>query len=501
VNPGPFTAEIDSFDLGPEAMRDIEEQDVFSSRGHFKTYLKSIHGVRVYRDGFGIRVDRDWLNLGRTATSGASYYSLRPKNTIGYVALSARANSQLEEKTDREGFKITPAYTTFVRLLDEFVKFSDQAQGLLRRNYLSFCRSHNVKLANVEVGTTPEELAEDVREGVAEIHGSLPALESVAAAVRAMENINALVNTISGLSESLPKSLVTRLNEYWAVVRSSATRARESLAAIQATIGNAERLLPKSQILAAEVQSFRERTADVFELASLGLTAEALSHEIQNISDQLRGRARRATDYIRRESVIDSELLGFAEYVGSSVDALRKQLGHLEPSLRFARDKREEISILEFLRSLSDFYRARLDARGIAMEVTAEGSGTFKVMMSRGKLTQVFDNLILNSEYWLGADLEAEEINTGAIHLVVDAPHVRISDSGRGVAPDLELSLFEPFVSGKARGRGRGLGLYIVKQLLEADGCAISLLPSRNERERRFVFDIDFTGTLASATP
>ena len=68
ANPGPFHAEIDSFDLGTETF----EQNVFGRVSEYKDYIKNLSGIRVYRDGFGIRVDPDWLKLGQQQTSGRS---------------------------------------------------------------------------------------------------------------------------------------------------------------------------------------------------------------------------------------------------------------------------------------------------------------------------------------------------------------------------------------------------------------------------------------------
>ena len=48
------------------------------------------------------------------------------------------------------------------------------------------------------------------------------------------------------------------------------------------------------------------------------------------------------------------------------------------------------------------------------------------------------------------------------------------SDSGPGVDPDDLPYIFEPFYSGKGR-EGRGLGLYIARQLLARHGYRIGM--------------------------
>ena len=62
--------------------------------------------------------------------------------------------------------------------------------------------------------------------------------------------------------------------------------------------------------------------------------------------------------------------------------------------------------------------------------------------------------------------------------------------------PPLEEVLFDIFVSDKPRGEGHGLGLYIVRQLLEEEGCRIYLDDARNVRGRRFKFIVDFSGVV-----
>ena len=56
--------------------------------------------------------------------------------------------------------------------------------------------------------------------------------------------------------------------------------------------------------------------------------------------------------------------------------------------------------------------------------------------------------------------------------------------------------MFEPFISAKRRGKGRGLGLFINQQLLDSEGCEVELLLDRNEFNRFYKFQIDFRGAL-----
>ncbi len=162
ANPGPFVGKIDSFDLGPESSR---QQNVFDTVSEYKKQIKTLSGVRVYRDGFGIRLDRDWLGLGKQWTTATSYYGLKPENAIGFISLSARDNAVLEETTDREGFKISPYYTNFLEIFNQFKRFTLDAQGFFRRGWIEFRDANAEKVSNIESGTTPEELTDKIITG------------------------------------------------------------------------------------------------------------------------------------------------------------------------------------------------------------------------------------------------------------------------------------------------------------------------------------------------
>mgnify|MGYP002227586347 CR=1 FL=1 len=57
----------------------------------------------------------------------------------------------------------------------------------------------------------------------------------------------------------------------------------------------------------------------------------------------------------------------------------------------------------------------------------------------------------------------------------------------------LKICCFEPFVTTKPKGEGRGLGLFIIQQLLDSSKCTIALEPFRNEHGRKYIFAINFS--------
>jgi signal transduction histidine kinase len=55
------------------------------------------------------------------------------------------------------------------------------------------------------------------------------------------------------------------------------------------------------------------------------------------------------------------------------------------------------------------------------------------------------------------------------------------ADNGPGIGKDDIPYIFEPFYSGKGE-EGRGLGLYIARQLLERNDYTIDLIESKKDR-------------------
>jgi signal transduction histidine kinase len=493
ANPGPFTGEIDSFDLGSEA---YHRQTVFDTLSEFRSHIKDLSGIRVYRDGFAVRVDSDWLQLGGQWTSATSYYGLKPDNTLGYIALSARENMALEEMTDREGFKETPYYRNFYALMTEFKKFTTEAHEFLRRSWSDFEKARREQIARIDSRKTVESISETISSRLGQVDKHRKTLDAFRHKLEAgMETSNAVLRKVSSASQIT----ATQQEDLRKAAESLATLipdAAEMLRQLSSYLEELAQLKGIGQVLQDRVDGLRRQMDDMYETVALGLTAEALSHEIFQIADNLAKRTKTVESKLIGKDGADRAVVAFVETVHSSVMALRKQVSFLSPGLRYVREQRQEIEMVAFLTELEAFYRDRLERAGIRMEIAPVNNDAFVLRINKGKLSQIFDNFVLNSEYWLADDAKHGRIKQGRIRIEVERPFIRVSDNGRGIDPAVESGLFEPFVSAKGRGLGRGLGLFIVKQLLDSEGCSVGIVPVRNKCDRLFQFQIDFRGAL-----
>ena len=391
ADPGSFRGEIDFHYL-----RGLSA-GVFDREAEYKDWIRLLRGIQLYRDGFGINMPEDWLGLGRAATGGRSLYGLRPGNVIGFVEISARDNPQLEETTDREGFRETAARRNFIALLDKARDHADRLQESFRRALNEFLREQTA--ANTSIDTsTPERTVKGVRDRVKQ----RPQLENAA--------------------------------------EDSSTDAEELDTALE--------------VLELQIGSLREQLEITYETMSLGITAEVLTHEIATIAQRLSTMARQ----IRRShnfSTMDPQVRGFVGDVGAASTALVKQAAHLNPSLRYKRELKESFIVGGFCRESAKFHGDRYRRRGF--DVVCEVKEDFGIRMNRGRLTQVLDNLLINSMHWIEESRRLGRTESGRATITVAAPHLLVADNGLGVAPSVEGSLFEPFVSTKKGGRGLGV--------------------------------------------
>jgi signal transduction histidine kinase len=486
VDPGPFHGEIHSFDLGPQGRREAQLSD-------YNRLVRSLSGIRIYRDGFAVRPygleGDDWLKLGSQWTSGGSYYGLKPANTIGFVAISAGANSQLREKTDREGFTDSPASRNFMQLMRRVVTVANDRNETIRRAYLDFVQQHRVKEAAVSKPQDPAEAFAEVRRVAGDARALQASTAPLSASVAAARE---WVRTAE--SESKNHDTTARAAALGRVVSDADTL----LAAIETHATRLERLSLAADIAERDLDRVTEQVDDFAELAALGLTVESVAHELRNVSDSLRNRTRDFARHMAQMKPADPAVEGYLEYVRSALSTVRKQLSHLSPALRFVREERQTFSLRDFLGDFVEFHQERLGRRSIRLVVDEPFVDT-SLRMNRGRLTQVLDNLIQNAEYWLAEDLAAQRIETAEIHINGLDGRLRIWDNGRGFDPAIEASVFEPFVTNKPAGKGRGLGLFIVRQLLRAAGATIELLPDRNAHGSRYILEVEFGGAQIAA--
>ncbi len=98
---------------------------------------------------------------------------------------------------------------------------------------------------------------------------------------------------------------------------------------------------------------------------------------------------------------------------------------------------------------------------------------------------QIVENLLSNSVYWIKQkdkyDRSAVEPSgdepIGNVTIVVEPVEGRVTviDDGPGIPEDRRELVFEPFFTTKRQKQGRGLGLYIAREIAAYHGASLTL--------------------------
>ncbi|MBP1907108.1 signal transduction histidine kinase [Paenibacillus turicensis] len=143
--------------------------------------------------------------------------------------------------------------------------------------------------------------------------------------------------------------------------------------------------------------------------------------------------------------------------------------------------KQEPVRLLEVIRDSEETVKAQFSEKPIDLNIQEETPVV--IIGDAGRLVQVFVNLLNNAYKYTGE---------GSIHVrifeVADHANVTISDTGTGIVPDELPHIFERFYRGdKSRNRrtgGAGIGLAIVKAIVEAHGGSIYVESKINQGTR-----------------
>jgi signal transduction histidine kinase len=198
----------------------------------------------------------------------------------------------------------------------------------------------------------------------------------------------------------------------------------------------------------------------------------AMSHELRTPVSAIIGWARMLhTDQVRPEQRPRA-----IETIERNAHALMRLLDDLLDMSRYASGRmRLDIAIVEIgplIRAAVDSILPSAAAKGIEIRSRVPRVGS--ILADGDRLQQVVWNLLSNAVKFTPSgghiDITLEQQRDGAVHLAV-------ADTGPGIEPELLPHVFEPFRQGPHAGRARvdglGLGLAIVRHLVEMHGGTV----------------------------
>ena len=225
-------------------------------------------------------------------------------------------------------------------------------------------------------------------------------------------------------------------------------------------------LIAPLRIKLVENQALMERQE---KLASLGMLAAGVAHEIRNPLTALK-----AWLFIQQKHLAP----GTAEYDDTNVIA--NEITRLERIVKevllFARPSEPHLETVRAdlpLREVQALLAPQLAAAAISL--LHENGCSAKVRVDLQQIKQVLINLVQNAADSIGkngtitlrARVSPKRLGNAATESVV----LEVADTGTGIAPDVEKRLFDPFFTTKES--GTGLGLSIAARIVEKHGGAL----------------------------
>ena len=159
--------------------------------------------------------------------------------------------------------------------------------------------------------------------------------------------------------------------------------------------------------------------------------------------------------------------------IGRIVDATDKMRRLLDELLELSRIGRlvnppQDVPFAEIAREALELVRGRLDARGVRVEVAP---GLPVVRGDRARLVEVVQNLVDNAAKFMGGEPQPR-VEIGARE-GADPVVLFVRDNGIGVAPQHRERVFRLFDKLDPDGEGTGVGLALVKRIVELHGGRI----------------------------
>ncbi|ROR95925.1 histidine kinase/DNA gyrase B/HSP90-like ATPase [Salana multivorans] len=222
---------------------------------------------------------------------------------------------------------------------------------------------------------------------------------------------------------------------------------------------------------AVERDFMKARVEQSEDLAGVGLSVETASHDVIAASNQAYADGVRLVQQLSAELGLGHEITIRAKALSETLSFIVARLQDVQGLFVSSRRRAKSLDAAQYVRKIRSIYSRTLAEAGIEFEIV--GDERLNFVAHEPTLLQVFLNLTDNAVYWL----RVGEVEKPRITVTIHAAEgeVVFTDNGPGVAV-LDLPyIFEPFFSAKGD-EGRGLGLYISRQVAARDGLELGVL-------------------------
>jgi len=458
-----------------------------------KRFLEDYNGVKLYRGiyriGFLGNKESDWIKLQQFRTKGQQWYRFDLGNTIGYVSLSDASQDNIQEISSRLDISENKTSEAFKMLIN--VVFNHLFYGLNKK------ANDIIKVILSEEDLLGENLAKRMKKNDADL--------------KEMIRRNArMQKALQDVSRHIDQGKKIDGTDQVALSEKSFTFVSNTLKMLDSDIKADSSVQEKTAVLLSEadaqLKAIEVESYNNYKLMANGLITETITHELHSLSKTgISSKTEEHFDILKDYFVSSGEVPTYNNHVvpihNSYINIADKlnQVGDLYSFLEttFIRKGTIDEFIHQSIQSVVDGIKENLKETIRKNDISIDcRTGDLSWFVPKGVLLHVFYNLINNSIYWI--DVRRKRVQSDPYYALQNDDEIVIEehgvdgiivfDTGTGVSKNMEDILFEPLQSGKPFSEGRGMGLYIVRKLLNSFGGEIELLEDRNQYGNRYKF-------------
>ena len=396
-------------------------------------------GYAIYRDNFRIgmtgSLEDDWLKVD-TGSLKSKGFSFNRYQTVGALSITQKNNPSLLDAANREKLINCDHLNLLKEMLTELVNKD-------LRSHIEFFKNNEVKKVSAEA--TAQETLEDAKVRLKKARQSATSLK---------KSVNKEQQEVVKEIEHVLKSQYENIRKYEHAMRLS-----------------------------------KEQRIEVLELAGLGMVVDKVVHELARLTEQT------------TINLLKLEKQGHNQDSSHLIKVIREQIKVTNKRIRTVdslspsgRNRKEVFDLTKVVTAVIDGFSGRLNRHNAEILFTIDDQSTkhaFSVEMVLGLVALVLENLLANSIYWLQQGLFRKE-NIRKIHINIDtkAHTLSVRDNGPGIDPSNKEDIFKAYFT--SRPRGKGLGLFICREIADYHQCSIYLdsMAEEDGRLRTFVLEL-----------
>ncbi len=221
------------------------------------------------------------------------------------------------------------------------------------------------------------------------------------------------------------------------------------------------------QLETANFELFRatRKMGELERLAATGQTAAQFAHEVGTPLNLISGHVQ-----LLQTNPQNSKEAARLQTISSQIERIENIVREMLDRARFGSTEHQMLDLNEILSKIFDAVEPTLQESRVELAIDLN-ENLPKISGDAERLQQVFFNLVKNA---LDAMPDGGKLQVSTV-AENEKVIVEFIDDGLGMTKEIAAQIFQPLFTTKERGRGTGLGLVVVKQILQNHNAEIEV--------------------------